>query len=273
VRPSARWRTASSSLRRLPEFIIIGGQRCGTRSLYSWLSAHPRIDPAAARELHYFDSTTYARGEAWYRSQFPLRSPRRLSGESTPNMLFHPLAPRRAARDLPETTRFIVVLRDPVERALSHYWYTRARKIETEPPGRAMELEESRLRGEYARAEAGLDSPELRWFSYVSRGEYAGQLRRWFDVLPRERFVIVESERLFTEANTRTVTDGLGIGPNPAPFPAMNHAERTPDDETATVEASLRTHFAPRNEELFELLGFRLWDDLAVAADRSDGDP
>jgi hypothetical protein len=243
----------------MPDFVIIGAQRSGTTSLYSWLCSHPDIDPATRKELHYFD-TQYGRGERWYRSQFPIRRRGRLAGESTPYLLFHPLAPRRAAQDLPDSTRFIVLLRDPVERALSHYWLSCSQDHETEPLARAIDLEEDRLRGETELILSGGVSTPHRRFSYVARGEYAGQLRRWFSEIPRERFLVLESERLFTGPSTGRVTEWLGLPPNPLPFPASNHAERTGEsDEVEAVVARLRLHFVPHNQELFELLGTTMW--------------
>jgi len=254
------WRKKTAPLRRMPDFVIIGAQRSGTTSLYSWLSAHPDVAPATKKELHYFDNQ-YGRGERWYRSQFPIRSVRRLAGESTPYLLFHPLAPERAARDLPARTRYIVLLRDPVQRALSHYWLARSQGHESEPLARAIDMEPERLRGETERVLRGEPGMAHRRFSYVARGEYAGQLRRWFSAMPRERFLILESEKLFTGPSTRRVTEWLGIQPNPLPFPASNHAERTDDsDEVEAVVARLQAHFEPHNEELFELLGTTMWE-------------
>ena len=245
----------------MPEFVIIGAQRSGTTSLYSWLCSHPDIAPAARKELHYFDDR-YHRSDRWYRSHFPIRSPHKLAGEASPYLLFHPLAPERAARALPSDTRFIVLLRDPVERALSHYWFTRSKHKEPEPLKRAFDLEGVRLSGETERVQNGEISKAHRRYSYVSRGEYAVQLRQWFSAIPRERFLILESERLFAEPPSRLVTDWLGVRPNALPFPESNHAERVDEFEStdvADVKERLRDHFKTHNQDLFELLGWQMW--------------
>jgi len=253
------WIRATAPLRPWPDFVIIGAQRCGTTSLHSWLCSHPNVAPPAWKELHYFDDN-YRRGEWWYRSRFPLHRSGTLTGESTPFLLFHPLAPERAARDLPATTRFIVLLRDPVERALSHYWYSRARHLEPEPLARAIELEQERTSGEMARLSRGEVSRALHVYSYVARGEYAGQLDRWFDAVSRERVLVLPTEELQTERSRRAVTDWLGLPPALTPFPVSNRAERGDDADTAAVVARLRAHFEPHDRALFELLGVRLWE-------------
>lgn len=258
VKPRDVWTSATTTLRAWPSFVIIGAQRSGTSSLYQWLCTHPAVLPAADREVHFFDNH-YERGRRWYRAQFPLRLPGRTTGESTPFMLFHPLAPERVVRDLPDSTRFVVVLRDPVQRALSHYWHTRARGLETESLARALELEPVRTRGEMQRLLDGGRSSSLHRFSYVARGEYAPQLGRWFETVGRQRVLVLESERLFSQQSQREVTDFLRLAPHPTPFPWANQAARTDGRDPEDVLARLREHFAPFNRELFELLGTTMW--------------
>ena len=115
--------------RMTPSFLICGGQRCGTTSMYRALAAHPVVLKAVLHKgVHYFD-TSYDRGMAWYRAHFPLlRSAERISErygvptqtfESSPYYMYHPQAAARIARDLPQA-RLVVLVRDPVERAFSN---------------------------------------------------------------------------------------------------------------------------------------------------------
>ena len=119
---------------RLPDFVIIGAQRCGTSSLYSYLIEHPQIAPATRKELHYFD-LNYAAGDEWYRSQFPqfpdtpFDGRLTVTGEASPYYLFHPMAAERCASVVPDA-KLIVMVRDPVERAYSHYHHERARNVD-----------------------------------------------------------------------------------------------------------------------------------------------
>jgi hypothetical protein len=254
---SARY--LSADWRPLPHFVILGTQRGGTTSLYRWLATHPDVAPALKKEVHYFDGH-YDKGLRWYRAHFPLRHRGRISGESCPYLLFHPLAPERVARDLPTETRFIVLLREPAERAVSQYWHWRQQgRFETESLERAIELEPERLALQRDRFLRGERSVEHIAFSYLARGEYAGQLRRWFDAVGRERILVLESERLSSDrAVSEQVLDWLGLSPHGQPFPVTNAARRLEDTDPALMDR-LRTHFEPHNRELFELLGHELW--------------
>jgi hypothetical protein len=258
--PEQTWRSLTFERRALPSFIILGAQRSGTTSLYEWLCTHPAFDAPWQKELHYFD-VEYERGMRWYRSYFPRERPGKITGEASPYMLPHPLAPERVARDLPASTKFIVQLREPVERAISHYFLERVLGCEPEVLERALELEEERLAGSEEILAAGLRHYNHRHFSYTTRGQYAPQLRRWFDVIGRERILILESERLLIDSTVQTeVLDWLGLPPNRTPMPSVNAARRTEGTSEAAV-ARLVQHFKPYNEDLFELLGTRMWED------------
>jgi hypothetical protein len=256
--PKLAWRRASADSRFLPHFVIVGAQRAGTSSLYSWLCEQPSVMPALRKEIHYFD-VNYHKGERWYRSHYFLQRDGVITGEASPYMLFHPLAPARAAVDLPVTTKFVVLLREPVSRVVSQYWHERNTGFETETFERAISLEAERLRGAEELVAAGGRSFAHQHFSYVARGEYAAQLRRWFDAVSAERLLVVESEKLFTdESVTSGVLDWLGLPPCGKPFPIKNSAARAskPDNE---IMSGLRRRFQPHNQELFEFLGRELW--------------
>ena len=254
-----RWRRATAAARTLPDVVILGAQRAGTTSLFDWLAAHPKVAPSTTKEVHYFDRH-YAEGERWYRAHFPLQGVPRLSVEATPYLLFYPPAPRRVATDLPPATRFVVLLRDPVQRAISQYWHSCRLGAEDQPLGVALALEDERLAGQDEVVASGGESFAHRNFSYKARGHYAPQLRRWFDVIERERFLVMESEELWSDPEgPGRVLHWLGPSPNAVPFPATNDAPRARAEEDAVVD-DLRRHFAPYNEDLFELLGRRLWE-------------
>ena len=147
--------------RMLPSFLICGGQRCGTTSLYRALAAHPVVLKAVLHKgVHYFD-TAYHRGLAWYRGHFPLqRTALKVEQrfgvpaqtfESSPYYMYHPHAVARIARDLPGV-KLIALVRDPVERAYSQHAHELARGFESETSfGRALALEPARLRGQEER--------------------------------------------------------------------------------------------------------------------------
>lgn len=257
-------RRITSSLRPLPDFLVIGAQRCGTTSFYEALAQHPSVRPSAVKEVHFFDVRA-AQGPAWYRAQFPIAGLRPdgkrtwLTGEATPYYLFHPKVPRRALALLPEV-RAIALLRDPVDRAWSHY--RREVRLGNETLGfeEAIGCEEERL-AEEARAFPDADrryaAPHHRFHSYLARGRYAEQLERWLSEIPSERLLVLRSEDLYADPDgvLGEATAFLGL----AAFAraTLSHLQAGPEREALEpgLRARLEAYFAPHNARLYRLLG------------------
>ncbi|MGA8112421.1 MAG: sulfotransferase [Actinocatenispora sp.] len=260
----------SAGHRMLPSFLIAGGQRCGTTSLYRALAAHPAVLKAVLHKgVHYFD-VDYQRGPAWYRGHFPLHSTaRRVAArtglraqtfESSPYYMYHPLAAERIAAELPDV-RLIVLIRDPVERAYSQHAHEVARGFETERDfATALALEEDRLAGEdyLLRTDPDHHSHAHQHHAYTERGQYVDHLVRLADAFGRQRIHVVESERFFTDPEP--VYDGVLAFldlPNLGypPFERHNARRRAPLPDA--VRAGLTEHFAPYNARLADWLGHR----------------
>lgn len=195
------WRRLTASKRGLPDFLIIGAMRAGTTSLHSYINQHPQVAPALRKEIHFFDRN-FHKGLGWYRAHFPCcRAPNILTGEDTPYYLFHPAAPRRIMETLPTVT-LIAILRHPVNRAYSHYWQKIRRGRETLSFVDALAAEDGRLQGETERLrdDPGHHSFNHNHFAYRARGRYAEQLERWFDLVPRDRLLVVSGEELCRES-------------------------------------------------------------------------
>ena len=257
----------TSVARMTPDFLIIGGQRCGTTSMYRTLREHPAVlPPVLHKGVHYFD-TSYDRGMAWYRAHFPLEATARrverrtgvrpLTFESSPYYMFHPLAAARIAEDLPGV-KVVVLLRDPVERAYSAHAHELARGFETEDFETALDLEESRLQGEVERilTEPGYTSHGHQHHAYLQRGRYAEHLERLEGIFGRDRMHVVDSHLFFTEPEP--VYDGvlefLGLPHTGYPaFERHNARPRSPMSES--LQARLEEHFVPHDERLTEWLG------------------
>lgn len=261
---------ATASWRPHPDFLLIGAKRGGTTSLWRYITEHPDVlglFPRAERikGLYYFDEQ-YARGDRWYRSHFPSSAIRRrharggrrvVAGEATPYYLYHPLAPQRVATDLPDA-RIIVVLRDPVERAFSHWKERRANDGDPLEFAAALAAETGRLDGEEARIVAvpGTVSVAHRHWSYVDQGRYAPMLERWFAAVGRERVLVEVSEDMYADpqATLDRVVAHLGIAPYRLVDPAVHNAEpsRGLDPE---VRSDLAELLAPDIRATEELLG------------------
>jgi len=253
-----RWR--ASRQRALPSFLIIGTQKGGTTSLYRWLGQHPQVVEASRKEVHYFD-INYSKGEGWYRSHFPL--PRELgadqiTGEGSPYYMCHPHAAERIAAMLPDVP-LIVLLRNPVERAISHYFHSQRNGREPLSIEQAMEQEAARTDAEFARMrkDGRYISRAHRWYSYQSRGRYVEQLQAFHAHFPRKQLLILRSEDLFAEPQ-RILDEtcahiGLRTGFRPANMEAQlvgGYDQKGGD----AVRSSLQRHFAPHNAALAEYL-------------------
>ena len=163
-RLTARWRT-------VPDYLIIGTKRGGTTSLQQYLTAHPDVlEPKAAKASHYFDAN-FSKGWSWYRAHFPLqrwmdgeRAAGRpvVVGEASPYYCFHPLALDRIAARVPDV-KLIIVLRDPVERAWSHYSYEVARGNEDLSFADALDAEPARTAGAADRIRRGEIGDDRHW--------------------------------------------------------------------------------------------------------------
>jgi sulfotransferase family protein len=251
----------------LPDFIIIGTQRGGTDSLYHYLIRHPKVKGALRKEVHFFD-LNYAKGIAWYQTFFPVcigATRDFLTGEASPYYLFHPLAPSRVAEMLPDV-KLIVQLRNPVDRAYSHYQHGTKRGIERVSFEDALAREERVMENELRQMQTSehYKSTVHRHYSYVSRGIYVDQLRRWVEKVPRERFLVLKSEDLFEQPDQtfRQVLDFLGLPAWSPPRFLHYNASTYRSKMSATTWTRLHTFFSPYNAQLSDLLGmeFSEWD-------------
>jgi hypothetical protein len=256
----------TAGARALPDFIIIGGQRCGTSSLYDYLRKHPRVVGPAIKEVHYFDLNFHKR-PSWYRAYFPTRHYRQLvqrrtggdllAGEASPYYLFHPAVPARVAELIP-TVKLIALLRDPVQRAASHHRLEVTIREERLSFEEAIEREPAHLAREEERlaVDPGYRSHSHQHFSYLARGIYIDQLRRWHEHFGRDSLLVVRSEDLYERPSAVyvTVLEFLGLPPaDLAAYPVHGSGTYPPiRDET---RARLTEYFRPHNERLYEYLG------------------
>jgi Sulfotransferase domain len=263
VRPTA-------GMRMLPDYIIVGAQRAGTTSLHRHLLKHPNVARTllGLKGMHYF-STNYGRGFSWYRSHFPTNAAKAkfevangsklVVGEGSPYYIFHPLALDRMAEALPEV-KVIVMLRDPVARAYSHYQHMLYEGLERVPTfEEALELEPKRLEGEVEKilAAPGYKSFHHQHHSYLSRGHYAAQIEKLWSLYPKEQALILRSEDFLSDAaaGLKETVEFLGLPPFEFPPELREHnVGRYPKIDPET-KARLAEHFRPSNERLYELLG------------------
>jgi hypothetical protein len=254
------YRELTGPLRGLPSVLIIGAQRSGTTSLFNYLVQHPDVLPPLGKEVHYFD-LHYSRGLQWYRGRFPYNYRLRggsLTLDASPYYLAHPLVPARVAPVLPEV-KIIALLRNPVDRALSHYQHElrSGREFLTFPEALAHESERLAGEEERLRNDPQYYSHNHHRYSYTRRGVYIEQLRRWEQHFPRSQLLVLQSEWLFHDpvAATSAVQEFVGLRPHRLkrykPFFQGKYDRAMP----AEVRTSLVAYFEPYNRELYQWLG------------------
>jgi hypothetical protein len=251
-------RRASAAFRMTPSFFILGAMKAGTSSLFDYLCQHPDILPPLRKEVHFFTRGWDAgKGFDWYRAHFPRRARRRrgcLTGEATPGYLYDPEVPRRIARHRPDA-KLIVVLRNPVDRAISQYLHETRFGRETLPLEEAMTREDERLARAASAGDAGQET--LLHASYKRRGEYAPQISRVLEHFDRDQLLVLTSDELFADPRAATLAcfEFLGL---PAPQAALRFgiANAAPSrvEIHPVLRARLERHFAPHNRELARLL-------------------
>jgi hypothetical protein len=251
--------------RPLPAFLVIGTMRGGTSSLFKYLESHPDTAASLRKEVNYF-TRYWENGPDWYRAHFPITR-RRLAFEASPNYLFHPLAPIRAAQTVPDA-RLIVLLREPAARARSHYDHMVRLGFERRSFTRALEGESRLVQDALARLQENehVWQPMFLRFSYMSRGYYADQLERWLSFFPAGNFLVLCSEDFFADPSAvlQMLSEFLAVSPGKFSGVERNYSisPLVGKDPRGRIETFMPdwvlTRFEQENRRLLRLLRSRL---------------
>ena len=172
-----------------PDFIGIGAQKSGTTTLYRILDLEERIYLSKPKEIHYF-SLHYENGAEWYEKHFKNRGDNQIAGEITPYYLYHRDSAKRIHNYNPEI-KIIILLRNPIERTISHYYHAVKRGYEKLGITDALKAEKVRLREG--------SSYNHQKHSYLSRSLYMVQLERYEALFKKSNILIIKSEDLFNK--------------------------------------------------------------------------
>lgn len=262
-----RTRILTSGARIFPNYIVIGAQRCGTTSLYRNLIKHPCIAFSLFKETNFFDEN-FENGIRWYLAHFPsisyrnyvkkLRGQDIVTGEASPNYFFHPHVPSRIFETVPKV-KLIVMLRNPVERAYSHFWHEVKAGAETLSFDDAINREEKRLQGEMQRMldDKSYYSFNYNHYSYLSRGIYVDQLKTWMKFFPQEQILVINSADFYKDSPRIfiKVLEFLNL-PNwlPKEFKRFNVGQKKEKMSSATRQRLIE-FFEPHNKRLYSYLG------------------
>jgi hypothetical protein len=266
---NGRVRSEEPRVGALPDFLIIGAMKSGTTFLYNLLTRHPLVEPAAAKELHYFDNLIEEEDSEWYRRCFPQPrwedGQRTITGEATPSYLPHPHAPERVAEVVPQA-RLIALLRNPVARAYSDYQQiARKNRVKRtfEKTIKAKKVRQHGRGGKTSEREdhVGLDDNS----KYLSRGIYVDQLMRWSRFFGDEQILVLKSEDLFErpQDTLKPVLNYLDL-PDWEPeawekIPKKRNKSKSDEQKMdPATRRRLEEYFEPHNRRLYDYLGVDL---------------
>jgi len=245
-----------------PDFFVLGAMKCGTTSLYEYLKQHPDIVPAVKKELHYYDHKIYGEWDfGQYLEQFPDKKRHQLSFEGTVYYLRHPHAPKWILRDFP-TAKLVALLRNPVNRAYSHYQQKAVKGKEQRSFEESVRGEEEFIKTDWAKtcSDESYQGQLSQAFSYLARGRYAEQLEHWFSYFPSNRFHVMFTEELALDPDKemKKLFHFLGIPEFRKIDLGFRVKERAYDPMSREIRKWLDNYFEPHNRELENLLGRKL---------------
>jgi hypothetical protein len=239
---------------RFPDFFILGAAKSGTTSLHAWLAQHTEIAMSEPKEPFFFEAE-YESGVAYYwRRYFSHWNGERLLGDARHRNLYLPYVPKRISENAPNA-RFVAILRNPVRRAMSHWWHWFAR-------GREHLYFEAALEQDMVRIAAGdeISTPaQIAWYAtqlgadgkgphrtYLDTGYYAIQLQRYFEFFPRDRFKIMILEEVVKnpQKHCADLFEFLHVNPAEAAvikYDVANHADSM-DPRVAARWTATRAH-------------------------------
>ena len=197
--------------------MCIGAAKSGTTSLYDILSQHSEVFTPSFKEPHFFDvPSVYQNGVKWYeKTYFKEVKDEKCIGDFSPTYLFDVEAPQRILNDIGDDVKFILMLRNPVDRAYSHYLHSKRDEHEKLSFREALSLEKERANKN--------DYLSYLRFSYVGQGMYSQMLKRYFKLFSKENFLIINFEQEFIRQRENTM------------HRIFNFLELTPEDITINI--------------------------------------
>ncbi|XP_055688624.1 heparan sulfate glucosamine 3-O-sulfotransferase 5 [Lutzomyia longipalpis] len=267
--------------RRLPQALIIGVRKCGTRALLEMLYLHPRIQKAAG-EVHFFDrDENYLKGLEWYRKKMPHSFRGQITIEKSPSYFVTPEVPERV-RAMNASVKLLLIVREPVTRAISDYTQLRSHSATATLP----QVQGTTSGGVAPSSQVSRNFEELALFPNGSVNEsyrplaismYHLHMHRWLEVFPREQMLIVNGDQLiddplsqltrietFLGIQHRIKSNNFYFNATKGFFCLRNETgdkclretkgRKHPHVDPAVI-SKLRRFFADHNQKFYELIG------------------
>ena len=237
-------------------FFIVGGQRCGTTYLCHLMDEHPEIEmarPFRPEPKHFLQEVTFPDGLAGFESTlFGGKPGTRVRGEKSTSYMESRAAAERLATWYPRA-KIVFVLRDPIERAQSHYWFSVANGLESLPMPEAF-MRENERRNSFDPAQVSV-SP----FAYLSRGLYFEYLAMYEAFFPRERIAVLLYEEIVETVDAvQGLYAFLGVDQQFSPAAAgrrINQGTNRSSGLPREVEKYMEAYFEEANARLAARLG------------------
>ena len=256
----------------LPDFLILAPGACGTTSMYElYLRSNEHMLPSKINEIFYFN-TKHTNSINWYKVLFPsvftkkIRSvvgKKTLTCDGTGSYILDPHAPKRIKKIIPDV-KFVVMLRNPVDRTLSHYKRRIRNKKEKRSFEEAIEYEQNHFEKEFQ--EYKKNESVVAFYpptSYLARSRYFEYIENWLRYFPKEQFLFINSNDYFQDPlkEYNRILEFLDLTPHHpnikgkrgiSPAGLFDDIVTKPE----TIEF-LRNYFQPWNEKLFNLIGVK----------------
>lgn len=248
---------------KLPDFLVIGVQKSGTTSLHYHLNKHPQIElvpnfinlggdtpNSKEKEIHFFDrDKNCTKGIHWYKSNF--NNNRKLQGEITPDYISSPLAIERISKTLPHT-KLIIILRNPVTRALSAFNHQKQQEVCWE---RGFSFQNHNFNSFILS-----NIRELEQTNLIRKGFYADQIEHVYKYFKKEQVLILISEQMKKDPQKTysQIFKFLGVEDVQIPHDPNVHKREYQETMNEETRKKLEELYRQYNEHLYELLGYRI---------------
>ena len=267
-------RNLTKNKRLFPDFLIIGYHKAGTTSLYDYLVQFENIGSAQKKEVQFF-ALSYWRGLQWYRTFFPTNLTKKkiemktnekfITGEASPYYIFHPLSLERIHKTLPDI-KLILLLRNPIDRAYSHYMHQRRLKKENVNTfEKVIEKDEERFEVMYKMFKEDKIreyNQEKYGIPYISIGKYVRDVKKLLELFPADQILILKSDE-FEQSPLNVIKDVLE-------FLGITSKEKIDlrkknigkyNEMNINTRKKLIDYYKPYNQELQKILNMNLnWD-------------
>ncbi len=249
----------TSNLLANPDFLIIGVTKGGTTSLYDYLVHHPKIFGAKKKELHFFDDdNAFKNGLIYYETLFPIKkNPTNLTFEASPGYFWKTVCVERIFQSYPKI-KLILILRNPVKRAISHYFYFFKQRWVEKSFEEAISIKGKNVKNQGS-----------NWHQIIEAGYYFEHLQRWLKFFPKEQIHITILEDLIInpELEVNKIFNFLGFEnfKLSSYIPQNTGAYSNSGSITQESIKMLEDLYKPYNKKLEEFLGRTLpWNSIKI---------